>query len=185
MNQRVIGIALIVVAIVIAAGTYIANHRAEQTIQVVVNETGTCFLNDGTCLHSETNTFTIIGYVIAGLLFLVGLYVSIFDKTKEKLEKHSQEVEKAVSEVHKVKEDIAKKTEKDEFEVFLSAFNRHEQLILKSVKEQDGILQSTLRYRVGMSKAALSMKLKEFEEKGLISRKIEGKTNKIFLRKRF
>ena len=75
--------------------------------------------------------------------------------------------------------------EKDAFDAYLAAFEPQEQLILKAIREQDGILQSTLRYRVGMGKASLSLKLAEFEKKGIISRKEKGKSNQIFLRKRF
>jgi uncharacterized membrane protein len=181
MHQRAIGILLIIVALVIAGGTYYAKQNAEMTINVVVNATGSCFLNDGTCLHNQETIYTTIGWVISVILFLVGLYLVVFDRTATKLAAHERKIEAAVEKVEKVE----KASEKDAFETYLAAFQPQEQLILKAIREQDGILQSTLRYRVGMGKATLSLKLAELEKKGIISRKEKGKTNQIFLRKRF
>jgi uncharacterized membrane protein len=177
MNQRIIGIVLIVVALVIAGLTFYARMQAENAINAVANETGSCYVN-GTCLHSQSTNFALVAWGFSGVLVLIGLYLIIFNRSQQKIFEHTEKLQKAV-------EEVKSKHEKDEFEVFLAAFDDKEKLLLKAIKEQDGILQSTLRYRVGMSKAALSQKLTEFEKKGLISRKVEGKTNKVFLRKRF
>jgi uncharacterized membrane protein len=45
--------------------------------------------------------------------------------------------------------------------------------------------QSTLRFKVGMAKAYLSMMISDLEERGIISRKQEGKTYQIFLKMKF
>ncbi len=177
MNIRNVGIALIAVAIVIAGVTYLVRTDAERTIDVFANETGTCYI-DGTCLHGQSNLYSVIGFVVAGLLALLGAYLivnSIRHKPEDDLKRHKEELTRVVKE--------SKDT--DKFEVFLSAFDDQEKLILKAIREQDGILQSTLRFRVGMGKASLSLKLKEFENKGLITREPAGTTNKVFLRKRF
>lgn len=195
MHQRAIGIVLVVIAIVVAGGTYYAKQNAEKTIGVVVEATGSCFLDDGTCLHDQETTYTTLGFAIAAILAIVGLYLVFFDKTKQKFEAHerkleatAQKVESVGARVETVGHAVSKveaAAEKDAFDAYLAAFEPQEQLILKAIREQDGILQSTLRYRVGMGKASLSLKLATFEKKGIISRKAKGKSNQIFLRKRF
>ena len=57
--------------------------------------------------------------------------------------------------------------------------------IEKAIKENEGIQQSTLRYKTGMSKTSLSLLLKQFETKGIITKESYKKTNKIHLRKKF
>lgn len=83
---------------------------------------------------------------------------------------------------------VASKSEKlvlgDEtkFDMVLSMLNEDEKQVLKAIKEQEGIKQSTLKYRVDFSKAKLSNLLKQLEKRGLIKREEAGKTYKIFLR---
>ncbi|MFB6215746.1 MAG: helix-turn-helix transcriptional regulator [Candidatus Aenigmatarchaeota archaeon] len=67
------------------------------------------------------------------------------------------------------------------FDIVLSMLNDDEKEVIKAVKEQEGIKQSTLKYRVDFSKAKLSNLLKQLEKRGLLKREESGKTYKVFL----
>jgi DNA-binding MarR family transcriptional regulator len=180
MKQKQIGVILIIVGLVLAGFVYMTKVREDAHIATMIQiQNGSCYLADGTCLHDDRSyTIYVIGYALAIALIFFGLYLSFVDKTQQVLEKHSREVSEALRDAKKFDK------EKDEFGAFLSGFTEDEQKILKSVKEQEGIQQSTLRYKTGLSKTSLSLLLKSLEEREIISRKEEGKTNKVYLRKR-
>lgn len=181
MNQKQIGIILIIIGILLAIFVYYSKIREDKNIdEIIMAQGGSCYLPDGTCLHEDRDyTIYIIGGILSGALILLGLYLLIFDKTQQTLAKQHLEVS------HALKEAKRNEKSKDEFNAFLSGFKEDEQKILKAIREQEGIQQSTLRFRTGMSKASLSLMLKSLEERQIISRKENGKTNNVYLRKKF
>ncbi len=180
MNQKQIGVIVIVLGILIGAFIYFAKAQEDFYIKELMKENDSCFLDDGTCLHADRNLMIyVFGWVISAALIILGIYLFVFDKTQEKLEERTVLVSEALKE--------AKSNEKNkrEFEAFLAGFSEDERKVLIAIKEQDGIKQSTLRYRTDMSKTTLSLMLKSLEERKIVKRKPAGKTNNVFLIKKF
>ncbi|MBT5023326.1 MarR family transcriptional regulator [Candidatus Woesearchaeota archaeon] len=179
MNQKQIGSIIIIIGILLLIFTSFSKIQADKEIMNVVEKTGTCFLEDGTCLHARTSNYFIVGIILSSALIILAIYLVFFDKTQELILKQNQEVSIALRD--------AKKNDKskDEFNAFLAGFDEDDRKILAAIKEQDGIKQSTLRFRTGISKSTLSLLLKKLEEKEIISRKPSGKTNEVYLRKKF
>ena len=73
----------------------------------------------------------------------------------------------------------------DKFSLLLRPLDESERKVLVAIKEQEGITQSTLRYRADLSKAKVSQILTDFEKKQLIERKEKGKTYSVFLTENF
>jgi len=181
MNQKQIGIIVIIAGILIGAFTYVAKVREDKAIgEIITAQNGSCYLPDGTCLHEDRDwTPFIAGGVLTGALLILGIYLIVFDKTQLTLAAHQKHVSDALEHARRHEK------EKDEFHAFLSAFTPDEQLVLKAIREQEGIKQSTLRYKTGFSKTGISLMLKDLEMRGIVSRKQDGKTNQVFLRKKF
>lgn len=176
MNQKQIGIVVVIIGLLVAAFVYMAKTREDAAIEAFTQEMGSCYLADGTCLHDEQdNSLYIMGGILAGALGILGVYLLFFEKTQELIMKQQLEVSSALKEAKR------QEKEKDEFRAFLAGFTEDEQKVLKAIREQDGIKQSTLRYRTGMSKTTLSLMLSGMEKRGIVSRKPAGKTKQVFL----
>ncbi len=75
--------------------------------------------------------------------------------------------------------------QKSEFEIILSVLEDEEKQVLKAINKQEGIKQSTLKYRVDMSKTKLSYVLRSLEDKELIEKEQSGRTYKIYFKREF
>lgn len=181
MEKKVLGAILIVIGLTILVFTIATKQKDDFYIDAMIETlNGSCYLGDGTCLHEDRNyTPYIIGYVLSIALIILGAYILFFDKTEKLILKQNLEVSAALREAKKIDK------QKGEFDAFLSAFTEEEQKVLKAIKEQEGIQQSTLRLRVGMSKTALSILLKSLEQRGIVTKREDKKTNKIYLRKKY
>jgi hypothetical protein len=176
MNQKVIGTILIIAGLALTLFVWIAKEKEDYYINTYVAEHGTCFLEDGTCLHgSRDYSLYIGGWILSASLLLLGIYLVVFDRTQQLLVKQNESIAGALKDAK----------HRDEFNAFLAGFTEDEQKVLKIIREQDGIQQSTLRYKSGLSKTGLSLMLKDCEKKGIISRKESGKTNQVYLKKQF
>jgi len=179
MNQKQLGVLLIVIGIVFAFIILVFKMQQDAFAMQMIHDTGTCFTNEGVCLHQRNMTLYVVGWALSSALALVGVYLLFFDKTQERLVEQNIRIARALKEA---KKEDAKKSS---FEAFLSAFPQDERAILRIIHDQEGIKQSTLRFKLGMSKSSLSLLLSSLEERELISRNEVGKTKEIYLRKKF
>lgn len=176
MDSRKLGIIIVILSIVTFVVFLQIRFKLQEAINEQINlsitETGECVHEgvSGQCPFEKRANLalpTFLGIFFIIVIFLAGFYL-IFKKDKKNKEDEQ-----------KIKDE--KKQEK--FNIILSALNEDEQKIMKAVKEQDGISQSTLRIRTDMSKTKLSLVLKELEKKNLVKKVVKGKTNQIFLKR--
>jgi DNA-binding MarR family transcriptional regulator len=177
MKQRVVGIILLLAGLFLLTATFLYKHREDVAIDnLIMTQGGSCYLADGTCLHDDRDwTLYIISWAVAGSLVLFSLYLLFVDKTLVSFTKHQEAFVKRVEEA----------TQKDQFQAYLAGFPPEERRVILAIHEQDGITQATLRFRVAMSKAALSQMLDKLGRQGVITKTPAGKTNKLYLRTRF
>jgi len=176
MEHKKLGIILIAVSLVFTLAIVIFKIQINTLTNEVMIATGGSCIENGKCLHQQSDLPTYIGIIITALTLALGFYLIFFEKARQHLEKQQKAI---IQTLHQTK----KKQDADEkFEFLLKALNQDEQKIMKAVKEQDGIEQSTLRIRAGLSKAKLSILLTELEKKNLIAKVPFGKKNKIHLK---
>ena len=86
MENKKLGIILIVAAILIASSIYIAKSRDDALIKKIVKQEGTCFLEDGTCLHEDRDmTFYIAGWIFSAIIIALSLYLIFFEKSQKEI----------------------------------------------------------------------------------------------------
>lgn len=116
-----------------------------------------------------------LSHMAVGLISFIGalgIYLLFFSTSEEAILK-------------RLEEEKNMKITEDKFELVLKAMDDNEKKVLKAIKEQEGITQSTLRYRADLSKAKVSQILSDFEKKHLVKRESKGKTYSVYLAENF
>ena len=116
-----------------------------------------------------------LSHVAVGLISFIaalGIYLLFFSTSEEAILKRLEE-EKNI------------KVGQGKFELVLKAMDDNEKKVLNAIREQEGITQSTLKYRTDLSKAKVSQILTDFEKKNLVKREAKGKTYSVYLVENF
>ena len=116
-----------------------------------------------------------LSHIAVGLISFIGalgVYLLFFSTSEEAILK-------------RLEEEKNMKIDQDKFELVLKAMDDNEKKVLKAIKEQEGITQSTLKFRTDLSKAKVSQILTDFEKKRLIKREEKGKTYAVYLTENF
>ena len=125
---------------------------------------------DNNCIQvSYIFTINNIFIAVISCLITLGIYMIFFSKGEDIL-------------IKKIDENNKKLSHDEKFDILFKALTKDEQDIIRIVKNEEGITQSTLRIRTNMSKAKLSFVLSDLEKKNLVVKELNGKTNKIFLK---
>lgn len=162
MIGKRLGVLFIVLGVLVAVLLYVFTS----TLYVEAEQLG-CF-GDPQCVSIDTSINTMhFAFGIVGFILALGFYF-IFFYSGEKAILERLENEKNL------------KLGDDKFSILLRALDDNQKRILSLVREQDGLSQSTLVLRSGLSKAKVSEVLSDFEKKKLVKREKKGKVNYIF-----
>lgn len=167
MENKKLGFVIIsfsIVASVIAFG--FMNVLGRQTSSLQCYPTSEC---------QRVESLIGLSHISVGLISFIaalGIYLLFFSTSEEAILK-------------RLEEEKQMKIDEDKFELVLKALDENEKKVLKAVKEQNGITQSTLRFRTDLSKAKISQILTDFERKHLVKREERGKTYAVYLAETF
>jgi uncharacterized membrane protein len=174
---RVFGAIIILVTLLtLVFGIQYNRHLEQEREQAIAQLTSTpqyqnCKYDASTCPQAQSVSFptsSSIGLVIIGIL--LGIYLIRSDITQRGI----------LKELEGKREQLGREERK---EIIMSVLTQDERRVVNAVIEQPGITQATLRLRTDMSKAKLSMVLKELEGRGIIRKIEDGKTNTVHLKR--
>lgn len=164
MENKKLGIILIIIALLVGGLIiYFISHLSEQSQEL------RCFDNKDCFAIERGLSISHIAIGLFSFMLALGFYLLFFNKTEKII-------------LERLEEEKNEKIDNAKFEMLFKALDSYEQKVIKAIKEQDGITQSTLRLRVDMSKAKLSYVLQELEKRNIIKRIKKGKTLSIFLK---
>lgn len=179
VGGKLVGLGVILV--VLFAAVYSLNYTQRLESQRVQNveqlmslpQYAECKLEaNGEVLCPQAESSIVIPDMTAFLLLafgiILGAYLIRSDRTNRTI----------LEEVKGTKSRLASDERRSLIESILTVEERR---IIAAVREQPGISQATLRLRTNMSKAKLSVTLKELEGRKLIRKVEDGKTNSIHL----
>ena len=167
MRNRVIGILIIIIAILMGFIIFSFNRALTDIVNTACSHGPSCPMW-GT-IEFQTNVS--IGIMI--FIVIIGLYLIFFSKE-----------EKVITKIKTLKQQIEpKKITKENYQKIMSTLSQDEKVILEKIIESQGtIFQSDLVDKTKFTKVKITRFLDKLEGKGLIERKRRGMTNVVILK---
>jgi hypothetical protein len=170
MNQKQIGILLIIVGVLLASVVYLIKLKDDFYINTIIQERNSCYLDDGTCLHEDRNmTLYFVGWTISAILLFIGIFFTfLININKDKEEPKPIE---------------PKEIKKEDYQKITGKLKEDEKVIFEKIIEAQGsIFQSDLVEKTGFTKVKVTRILDKLEGLALIERRRRGMTNVVLLK---
>ena len=157
MDNKKLGIGLIIISVILAVIlTYLifSINKAYQP-QIDQYAGGSCPSDPDVCPHVQRSRAyypVYFGFGIVLIIISLGIYLIFFEKSQKAI-------------LDTLKETKETKLKEDNFGILLKGLDNDEKEIIKAIKEQDGISQSTLGLRTNIHKSKLSIILNGLEKK--------------------
>lgn len=178
MDNKKLGFLIIFIGMVFVVVLSVLKIQIDQQADsLMALSGGNCFLENGKCIHEQSFIPFAAGIGTIVLTIGLGIYLISFSKTTKSFETVQKDILKKIDTTKKVE------LKEDKFKILLTGLDEDEKKVIEAVKDQDGISQSTLKYRTDLSKTKLSIVLSQLEKKNLIAKVKKGKINNIFLKK--
>jgi len=157
MKNRNVGFLIVGVAVLIVVIILLFNSGLNKIVGQTCNHGSDCEMYDTISLQTD------LSLVIAGLVFLIGLFF-IFTKESERIV------------VKKIKEKIRKK------KIDLSGLDKDERVVVGILERENGaVFQKSLMEKLGVGKVKITRMMDKLESKGIVERKRRGMNNIIVL----
>ena len=168
MKNRIVGILVIIIALLIGFIIYSFNQAMTSIINVSCSHGPSCPMW-GTISFQTNVSIGIMLFVI-----IIGLYLIFWSKE-----------ERIVTKIKTFKTQVEpKKITKDNYQKVMSTLTNDEKnVLLKIIESQETIFQSDLVDKTKFTKVKVTRILDRLEGKGLIERKRRGMTNVIILKR--
>jgi len=166
MKNKIVGIMIVVIAVIIAFITWSFNHALTNIVNTSCSHGPTC------PMYGEINFQTYVSMGIIALVILVGLYLIFFGQERvEVIRKIRVKTEKKAEEEKKDYSKLTKTMTADEKKIF--------NLVLES---KGAIFQSELNEKSQFDKVKVTRILDRLEGQGLVERRRRGMTNVVILK---
>jgi hypothetical protein len=157
INTRYVGALLIILSIVL----FLIMYNFSQTMLEIIDsgELGSCQAYE-TCPHVMILNQAYLGYFLALVIFILGVFLLIFGGKPEKVE-----------------------GKKSEWESVLKTLSGDERDVYEKIIASEGVIfQSELVEKSGFPKAKVSRILDKMEARGLLERRRRGMANAVVLK---
>jgi hypothetical protein len=167
MRNRIVGIIIIGIAILIGFIIFLFNRALTQIVGASCAHGPTCPMWGS--IHFQTN----VSIGIMGFIILIGLYLIFFGKE-----------EKIVTKIKRLKQQIEPtRISKENYKKIMSSLNSDERRVFEKIIEAQGtIFQSDLTDKTNFAKVKITRILDKLEGRGLIERKRRGMANVVILK---
>lgn len=173
MENKKLGFIIIIIVILFSISIFIFKSQVDNLIMLQMSSSGgTCFDEQGNCLHQQSNVPLYLGTVSAILLLILSLYL-IFNNEKP-------DTKKSETYKHQIK---SKDIKAEDYDNILKDLNDDEKSVFQEIINAKGtIFQSELAEITSLSKVKVTRILDKLEGRNLIERKRRGMTNVVILK---
>lgn len=155
MKNRNVGFLVVGISILIFLMVSMFNFALKDIVDETCSHGPTCTMYDTIAIQSG------ISLLIAGLVFLIGIFL-VFAKPEEKI--------------------IVKKIKEKKKALNLSGLSSSEKEAVKFIQESGGIFQADLMEKLNVGKVGLTRLLDKLEAKQIVERKRRGMNNFVVLK---